>query len=106
MFPTYCETNWIIKINNKRNIPNSNCQQHNTPFNSFKQESINCECKNKDEPVDSQHYIDKAILLKRMQQFGMEVDTNDIGMLIEMFDSSQKNRISYSDFISQLFGKN
>jgi len=39
-----------------------------------------------------------------MQQFGMEVDINDAGMLIELYDRSDRNKISYVDFIYQLLG--
>ncbi len=74
------------------------------PFGTPKQSSIYEGEKNKENQVETQNYIEQDILLKRMKQFSMEIDINDAGMLIELYDRSDNNRISYVDFLYQLLG--
>jgi Ca2+-binding EF-hand superfamily protein len=94
----------LLDLSPKKSILKNKCQKHHMSFSTYKQDSISCTWKDKEEPVDSGHYIDQGSLLKRMTQFGMEVDLNDIGMLIKLYDRTGNNRISYEDFIFQLLG--
>ncbi|CAI2361551.1 unnamed protein product [Moneuplotes crassus] len=93
----------INKTVSQRSILKNPFRSQSDKFSTPAQ-SIASPKKVKDYKEASQDFIDQEILMKRMQQFSMEVDINDVGMLIELYDKSGTNRINYVDFLYQLLG--
>lgn len=92
----------LLRLQSQRSMLKNSCQQHNKSFNHFKQDSIKCTCKDKFNHEDHDTYITHENLLKQMQQFGMNVDQDDISLLVILYDRSKNGKISVHDFLKEL----
>ena len=91
----------------KKSILKNKCKKHNLSFSNYTQDIVKCTCKNKGEPEDPFHYIDEGSLVKRMSHFGMKIDLNDVGMIIQLYDKLEKaeshTKILNSNFLELIF---